>query len=73
MLIIINLIQGYLYDHLMDTENTHFDKEQDTRTSSNHYKANGYMYDLDLLIILHSLHDAYPTPSGCTQTKVSNN
>lgn len=48
-------------------ENTHSDKEQDTRTSSNNYEANGYMYDLDLLIILHSLHDAYPTTSGCTQ------
>ena len=38
---------------LDEHENVHFDNEHDIHTSPEIYKANGYGYDLDLLIIPH--------------------
>ena len=38
---------------LDEHENVHFDNEYDIHTSPEIYKANGYGYDLDLLIIPH--------------------
>ena len=36
-----------------DNENLHFDKEEDIHMSSENLEANGYMHNLDLLIVSH--------------------
>jgi hypothetical protein len=41
------------HDHLMNTRLVTFDNDKDIHISSRDYEENGYVHDLELLIILH--------------------
>ena len=59
-----------MYDHLMSTSIFTFIMKKDVHLSSEHYGANGYKYNLDLLIISHQLRVLYHACSECREKNI---
>lgn len=57
-------------DHSIFQEKLHYINDLDSHMGSQYYKEGGRRHDLDLLIILDSLHTSYLTRNGCRERSV---